>query len=147
MVSSSTSASDRPAAEVLALPDSIRRYFETANAGEFEKTAALFASNGELVPPFEKPVVGRDAIAHYLTTEATGMEFTPLKYEQGEADNLEDETNPSDPFHRSLVRGKVKTAVFTVNVAWEFALNEDQEIISVRVKLLAKLNELLRLKS
>ncbi len=147
-MASSAPASDRPAAEKLVLPDSVRRYFETANADEFDKTAALFAGEGELVPPFEQPIVGRDAIAQYLSAEAAGMTFTPLKCEQCEAPHPEaNEADIPASSQRCLVRGKVKTALFLVNVAWEFTLNEAQEIVSVKVKLLAKLNELLRLKS
>ncbi len=148
MVSSSTSASDRSAAEELTLPDSVQRYFETANAGEFEKTSALFADDGKLVPPFEQPIIGRDAIAQYLGTEAKGMTFTPIKYEQCEAlDPAMSEADVSVSLQHCLVRGKVKTALFVVNVAWEFSLNKAQEISSVKIKLLAKLNELLKLKS
>jgi hypothetical protein len=51
----------------------IERYFDSLNAGEFEQTASLFALNGELHPPFESAIVGQDAIATYLGTEAKGM--------------------------------------------------------------------------
>jgi hypothetical protein len=40
---------------------SILRYFETLNAGEFEATAALFAVDGVMRPPFESDIVGTDA--------------------------------------------------------------------------------------
>ena len=129
----------------LVLPDSIQRYFESANAGEFEQTAALFADEGQMVPPFEKPIVGKDAIAQYLTKEATGMTFTPLQCEP--LDLAASELDRPAPSQSYLIRGKVKTAVFLVNVAWEFALDEAQEISTVKIRLLAKLNELLKLKS
>ena len=44
------------------------------------------------------------------------------------------------------VMGYVKTSFFTVNVGWSIQLNSKQEIVSVEVKLLAELQELLRLK-
>lgn len=143
----------------LVLPSPIRRYFETANAGEFGQMAGLFVEEGQLIPPFEKPIVGRKAIAQYLTSEATGMRFTPLDYEALGRDTFDHETldleesktdtsgSSQQLSPHSLVRGKVKTPLFVVNVAWEFVLNETQQIVSVKVKLLAKLNELLKLRS
>ncbi|MEM8502595.1 MAG: nuclear transport factor 2 family protein [Cyanobacteria bacterium P01_D01_bin.1] len=145
MAPSSASASDRIEIEGIPLPGSIQRYFKTANAGEFEQTAALFAEDGQLVPPFEQPIVGRDAIAQYLTAEATGMSFVPIKSEVPDLSELESDHATSQRHY--LVRGKVKTSLFTVNVAWKFTLNQSQAILVVKVKLLAKLNELLKLKS
>lgn len=136
MTLSSASAGNNLAIDEMALPGSVRRYFETVNAGEFEQTAALFAEDGQLVPPFDQPIVGRGAIAQFLKDEATGMEFTPLRYE----------TDP-DHLEGHLVRGKVKTSLFTVNVAWNFSLSQTHEITRVEIKLLATLNELLKLKS
>ena len=150
MTTASTAPTHSSAGEVLSLPDPIQQYFEAANAGKFGQMAALFADDGQLVPPFEKPVVGREAIAQYLTTEATGMKFTPLKYEAAsleESESEESESNVPTACQPCLIRGKVKTSLFVVNVAWEFVLNEAQEISSVKVKLLAKLNELLKLRS
>ena len=51
----------------------IRRYFALFNLGEFQQVAQLFAEDGHLYPPFESPVVGREAIATYLYTEANPM--------------------------------------------------------------------------
>ena len=45
----------------------VLRYFETLNAGDFENTAALFAADGAIHPPFESGIVGPEAIAAYLT--------------------------------------------------------------------------------
>ncbi|MBE9062169.1 nuclear transport factor 2 family protein [cf. Phormidesmis sp. LEGE 11477] len=163
MTASPTSPDSHLAEGASSLPKSVQQYFETANAGDYEQTSALFAEDGQLVPPFEQPIVGRDAIAHYLTAEAIGMDFTPLKYEAvGSEEGPEEDSEESasdlsttsqpcsakhSPAQHWLVRGKVKTPLFVVNVAWEFDLNEAQEISSVKVKLLAKLNELLRLRS
>jgi len=142
MALSSAPASDDLAVLETALPDPVRRYFETANRGEFDQTAALFAADGQLVPPFEQSIVGRDAIAQYLSAEAAGMSFNPMQLEDRDLAESDDTTSQG-----YLVRGKVKTSLFTVNVAWEFTLNRAQEILFVKVKLLAKLNELLKLKS
>lgn len=158
MADPSTSLTHHPAAE-LVLPSPIQQYFETANAGKFKQMAALFAEDGQLIPPFEQPIVGKEAIAQYLISEATGMRFTPLDYEAldrhtSNHETFDLETSKTDTLElsqqlsqHSLVRGKAKTPLFVVNVAWEFVLNETQEIVSVKVKLLAKLNELLKLRS
>lgn len=113
------------------------RYFETLNAGDFQATAALFAQEGTMYPPFEEPKVGKDAIAAYLEAEAQGMTLYP---NQGIAETLE------DGLIDIKVSGRVQTRWFGVNVAWSFVLNPEQEILSTTVKLLASPQELLSLK-
>ena len=115
----------------------VLRYFETLNAGNFSATASLFALEGALHPPFEEPVVGREAIVAYLRAEAEGMTLYPR---QGIVETLEDNQI------RVEIQGKVKTLVFSVNVAWQFILTPDREILHVQVKLLASLQELLKLR-
>ena len=114
----------------------IINYFKTINKEAFEQTAALFAEDGQLLAPFEKPLVGRDAIASYLAKEATGMKLLP---QRGEIAISEDNTQQVD------ITGKVKTSLFAVNVGWYFNLNEEGKINRVRVKLLASPQELLNL--
>ncbi|MEC4868957.1 MAG: nuclear transport factor 2 family protein, partial [Jaaginema sp. PMC 1078.18] len=111
--------------------------FETLNTGEFEATAALFAPTGELKPPFEDAIVGPEAIATYLEAEAQGLRSYPR---QGEVVIQEDDTLEVQ------VRGKVRTSVFTVNVAWQFVLNPQRQITYARIKLLASPQELLNLR-
>ncbi|MEG4573670.1 nuclear transport factor 2 family protein [Microcoleus sp. N3A4] len=115
----------------------IVRYFETLNAGDFEATANLFAGEGVLHAPFEKPIIGKSSIATYLKTEARGMQLEP---QQGVSKILEDGQVEVQ------VSGRVQTSAFGVNVAWLFLLNSDQEILSVTVKLLASPQELLNLR-
>lgn len=115
----------------------ILRYFDTLNSGDFRATAQLFAATGQLYPPFEEAIVGPEAIATYLETEARGMKLVPREgisqvVEQGMTE--------------VKVTGKVQTPLFGVNVSWYFLLNEQGEILSVGVKLLAALEELLHLK-
>ena len=114
-----------------------RRYFELFNQGEFQSVAKLFATNGHLYPPFESPVVGREAIAAYLHQEANGMQAEPLTVE---ACPLEDGTWQVDTV------GKVTALVFKVNVAWRFVLTAQCELASVRVDLKASLQELLKIR-
>ncbi len=115
----------------------VLRYFETMNAGDFEATAALFAEDGAMNPPFESPIVGHDAIASYLQAEAKGMTLSPR---EGIAETLEDGNT------QIQVSGKVQTPVFGVNVSWIFILNQQRQIIFTRIKLLASPQELLNLR-
>lgn len=115
----------------------ITEYFETLNEGNFQATAKLFAIDGTLTPPFESPITGPEAIATYLQQEAREMHLSPLQ------ETLE----ITETGHiQAKIKGKVKTALFTVNVAWIFILNRKKEIVSVEVKLLASLEELVNLK-
>lgn len=115
----------------------VLRYFETMNAGEYQATGRLFADAGAMLPPFEEPIKGRDAIAAYLEAEAKGMQLAPSK---GIVEPLDD-TNT-----QIQVTGKVQTPWFGVNVAWIFALNPEREILTARIKLLASPQELLNLR-
>ncbi|MCT7974040.1 nuclear transport factor 2 family protein [Laspinema olomoucense] len=115
----------------------IQQYFKGLNEGEFELVSELFAPFGELRPPFEEPVVGPEAIAAYLQAEAKGMKLYPG------AEFRESVEGGNRHFE---IRGQVETAFFKVNVAWFFVLNAAAEILSVRVKLLASLKELVNLR-
>ena len=116
----------------------ISDYFATINQEQFTQTAALFTETGELNAPFEKPIIGRDAIAAYLSKEAKGMLLLP-------------KTVTSEPTadHSQQVKvvGKVKTPLFSVNVAWHFQLNSQAQITTARIKLLASPQELLGLRN
>lgn len=115
---------------------SIINYFDTMNREEFGKTAALFAEEGIMLAPFEKPIVGRKAIALYLAKEAKGMKLLP---KEGIHQPIEDNS------FQIKVQGKVKTSLFSVNVAWYFNLNSEAQITTTRIKLLASPKELLSL--
>ena len=114
----------------------IYNYFATINQEDFEQTATLFAEDGQLLAPFEKPLIGRQAIAAYLTKEAKGMELLP---QTGIA--IADNPQQFD------IKGKVKTSLFTVNVGWYFELNQLKKITTAKIKLLASPQELLGLKN
>jgi hypothetical protein len=115
----------------------VEDYFHYLNVENFQAVAALFRSTGSLCPPFEEGVVGQAAIATYLAREATGMEMLP----QQQAVNLL-ETGE----WQCEVRGIVQTALFSVNVAWTFVFSNTVELLTVKVKLLAALKDLLNLK-
>jgi hypothetical protein len=113
-------------------------YFNTINQEKFIETANLFAQNGILFAPFESPLEGQEAIASYLAKEAKGMK---LELQQGISENLADNENN---FELIKVAGKVHTSLFSVNVRWEFAINSNQQLEAVKIKLLASPQELLK---
>ncbi|KZL50876.1 MULTISPECIES: nuclear transport factor 2 family protein [Cyanophyceae] len=115
----------------------IRRYFETLNAGEFAATAALFADDGVMHPPFESGIVGQEAIAIYLQQEAENIQACPR---QGIVETLE---NDQIQFQ---VTGKVQTSWCSVNVTWYFILNRQRQISNAKIKLLGSPQELLALR-
>ena len=113
----------------------ILRYFEALNGSDFEATAALFAADGAMYPPFESAVVGRDKIFAYLQQEAQSMKLEP---HQGISQALDD-----GQIHVQII-GKVQTSWCGVNASWLFVLDQHrQEIIAVTIKLLASPQELL----
>ena len=116
----------------------ICKYFTQLNNSEFAATAALFAEQGYLNPPFEKMIQGKDAIAQYLDKEAIGIKYYP---EQGEI------LFSNSLITRYKIEGKVQTNHFMVNVSWLIELNNIKEIMVVDIKLLASLNELLNFRN
>jgi uncharacterized protein YozE (UPF0346 family) len=112
----------------------ICEYFERLNNGEFTATAELFAEQGYLNPPFDKQLQDRDAITQYLEQEAQGITFFP---ESGAI-------LMSDAHYTQYqIQGKVELNWFTVNISWSITLSAAKEIMSVDVKLLASLDDLL----
>ncbi|MFM5888571.1 MAG: ketosteroid isomerase family protein [Dolichospermum sp.] len=115
----------------------ILNYFTTLNAGEFTQTAALFAEDGIMYPPFESAIIGQDAIATYLDKEAQDIKAYP---QQGISENLPDD-------HTQIqVTGKAETSWCGVNVLWLFILNQNKQIIEAKIKLLASPQDLLCLR-
>ena len=115
----------------------ILRYFETLNAGDFEAGAALFAPDGVMYPPFESGITGSAAIANYLQQEAQGMNLEPR---EGIINPVENDCLEVQ------VAGKVQTSLFGVNVSWLFVLNQQREILTAKIKLLASPQELLNMR-
>jgi hypothetical protein len=123
----------------------IHQYFSNLNQLNFEAVANLFAVNGFLYPPFDRGICGRAEIYRYLEAEARDIQSLPesstVRFRKSELQSL---TAASSTVYRIL--GKVKTSYFTVNVGWSIEVTPDNEIVSVRVKLLAELQDLLTLK-
>lgn len=121
--------------EVISIPI-IYNYFVSINNENFQETINLFTDDGVMYPPFDSALVGREAILVYLQKEAKGLKLVP------DAISVEELTTEESHYQ---VTGKVQTPVFTVNVSWYFVIYQSQ-IISVKVKLLAALQELLQFK-
>lgn len=115
----------------------IQQYFQSLNASDYEKTASLFAESGVMHPPFESGIIGRDAILSYLKKEAIDIKAYPR---EGVSEILADNQT------QIKVGGKVETPWFGVNVSWLFTLNENLQILDVKIKLLASPQELLSLR-
>jgi hypothetical protein len=52
-------------------------YMENMNAFDFEAAVALFAQDGALQPPFEKPIVGQENILAYMREDCYGLKLMP----------------------------------------------------------------------
>lgn len=114
----------------------VKLYFSTLNQGQFDSTAALFSSQGQLAPPFDSPVIGQKAIAQYLKQEATDMKFQPRSATSNALPNGKTDVE---------VHGQVSTNLFKVNVVWNFLLSPQGQIDLVKVNLIASMQELLRI--
>jgi hypothetical protein len=118
----------------------VLRYMENMNAFDFEAAVALFAEDGALQPPFEKPIVGQKNILAYMKDECYGLKLMP---ERGVS-------KPADGgFTQIKVTGKVESPWFgsgvSINLAWRFLLNSEDKIFFVAIDLLASAQELLNL--
>jgi Orange carotenoid protein, N-terminal/Nuclear transport factor 2 (NTF2) domain len=115
-------------------------YMESMNAFDFEAAVALFAQDGALQPPFEKPIVGQENILRYMREECYGLKLMP---ERGVSEPAE------GGFTQIKVTGKVQTPWFGdsvgINLAWRFLLNPQGKIFLVAIDVLASPKELLNL--
>jgi hypothetical protein len=116
-------------------------YIEAMNADKFEDAIALFTPDGALQPPFQKPIIGREAIAKYMREEAQGLNMMP---QQGIC-----EVQP-DGSKQLKVTGVVQTPWFGVtvgmNISWRFLINPDGKIFFVAIDMLASPQELMNLR-
>ncbi len=116
-------------------------YIEAMNTDNFDAAVALFADNGALQPPFQKPIVGRDAIKQYMQSEAQGLNMMP---QQGITESREDGSK------QLKVTGIVQTPWFGVNVgmniSWRFLIDGQGKIFFVAIDMLASPQELMNLR-
>ncbi|WP_035985625.1 ketosteroid isomerase family protein [Leptolyngbya sp. KIOST-1] len=122
--------------DLAAVSAAVERYFAGFNTEDYRAVATLFETDGALLAPFEEPIVGPEAIYIYLQAEALNMRATPVQVEA---------TPHPDGGQQVVVKGRVKTLLFTVNVRWTFELTAADTVRSAEIKLLASLQELMQL--
>ena len=117
----------------------VNAYMDLLNANDFDNLIQLFLPDGALQPPFQKPIVGTDAIMRFLREDCQNLRLLP---ERGYSE-------PTDEgFNQIKVTGKVQTPWFGagvgMNVAWRFLLDPQGKIYFVAIDLLASPAELLQ---
>ncbi|MEP0869942.1 orange carotenoid-binding protein [Trichocoleus desertorum AS-A10] len=115
-------------------------YMNNLNANDFGALIELFAPDGALQPPFQRPIVGRDGILQFFNEECQNLNLIP---ERGVSEPAE------DGYTQVKVTGKVQTpwfgAAVGMNMAWRFLINPKGKIFFVAIDLLASPKELLNL--
>ncbi|WP_013324593.1 orange carotenoid-binding protein [Gloeothece verrucosa] len=113
-------------------------YMDNLNANDFKALIDLFTPDGGLQPPFQRPIVGKEAILRFFQEECQNLKLIPEKGVSEPAD---------DGYTQIKVTGKVQTPWFGANVgmniAWRFLLNPEGKIFFVAIDLLASPKELL----
>jgi hypothetical protein len=118
----------------------VLNYMDCMNANDFDALIELFTNDGALQPPFQKPIVGRDAVLRFFKEDCQNLKLMP---ERGVVEPTE------DGYDQIKVTGKVQTPWFGANVgmnmAWRFLLDPQGKIFFVAIDLLASPKELLNL--
>lgn len=116
----------------------VLNYMDNLNANDFDVLIELFTSDGALQPPFQKPIVGKEAVLRFFREECQNLKLLP---ERGMSEPAE------DGYTQIKVTGKVQTPWFGagvgMNMAWRFLLNPEGKIFFVAIDLLASPKELL----
>jgi hypothetical protein len=116
------------------------QYMTNLNANDFDALIKLFAEDGAIQPPFQRPIVGKEAVLRFFREECQNLRLVP---ERGVVEPANDE------FLQIKVTGTCQTPWFGgnvgMNIAWRFLLNPDGKIFFVAVDLLASAKELLNL--
>jgi hypothetical protein len=118
----------------------VLNYMNSLNANDFDALIELFAPDGALQPPFQKPIVGKEAVLRFFKEDCQNLKLLP---ERGVSEPAE------DGYTQIKVTGKVQTPWFGagvgMNMAWRFLLTPDNKIFFVAIDLLASPKELLNL--
>jgi len=122
------------------LNETILSYMKLLNANDFDQLIDLFLDDGALQPPFQRPIVGREAILKFFKRDCQNLKLMP---QGGFGEPAE------GGFNQIKVTGKVQTPWFGrevgMNVAWRFLLDDNNKIYFVAIDLLASPAELLKL--
>jgi Orange carotenoid protein, N-terminal/Nuclear transport factor 2 (NTF2) domain len=115
-------------------------YMNNLNANDFDRLIELFTPDGALQPPFQRPIVGKDAVLRFFREDCQNLKLIP---ERGVSEPTD------DGYTQIKVTGKVQTPWFGagvgMNMAWRFLLTPESKIFFVAIDLLASPKELLNL--
>jgi len=115
-------------------------YMNYMNANDFDALIKLFTDDGALQPPFQRPIIGKDAVYRFFREECQNLKLMP---ERGVSEPAE------EGYTQLKVTGKVQTPWFGagvgMNMAWRFLINPENKIYFVAIDLLASPKELLNL--
>lgn len=118
----------------------VLEYMNNMNANDFNALINLFTEDGALQPPFQRPIVGKEAVLRFFNEECQNLKLSP---ERGISEPAE------DGYTQIKVTGKVQTPWFGggvgMNMSWRFLLNPENKIFFVAIDLLASPKELLNL--
>jgi hypothetical protein len=118
----------------------VLNYMNNMNANDFDALIELFEQDGALQPPFQRPIVGKEAVLRFFREDCQNLKLLP---ERGVIEPAE------DGYTQIKVTGKVQTpwfgAAVGMNMAWRFLLNPEGKIFFVAIDLLASPKELLNL--
>ncbi len=114
------------------------KYMDNLNANDFDELIKLFTPDGALQPPFQRPIVGSEAVLRFFREDCQNLKLLP---ERGVVEPAD------DGFTQIKVTGKCQTPWFGagvgMNMAWRFLLTPDNKIFFVAIDLLATPKELL----
>lgn len=115
-------------------------YMNNLNANDFDALIELFAIDGALQPPFQRPIVGKDAVLRFFREDCQNLQLLPERGVSEDADG---------GYTQVKITGKVQTPWFGagvgMNMAWRFLINPEGKIFFVAIDLLASPKELLNL--
>jgi len=115
-------------------------YMDNMNANDFDAIISLFLPDGALQPPFQRPIVGKEAVLRFFNEECQNLMLVPERGISEQADG---------GYTQIKITGKVQTPWFGsgvgMNISWRFLLDPDNKIFFVAIDLLASPKELLNL--
>jgi Orange carotenoid protein, N-terminal/Nuclear transport factor 2 (NTF2) domain len=115
-------------------------YMDNLNANDFDALIDLFLPDGALQPPFQRPIVGKDAVLRFFKEECQNLVLVPERGVSEAADG---------GYTQIKITGKVQTPWFGsgvgMNISWRFLLDPSNKIFFVAIDLLASPKELLNL--